>query len=127
MVPELKQIHPKLDLLCFWLLFCAASGVPVQAFAPAPECRHAAKFELGGCWGHVRGRVIWECTRRVRSGIFPYEVLYACEVHYDQDLQDEALKTCMVSTCSVLNVLLLTALPLHFHDFHLTIDNHYLY
>lgn len=59
------------------------------------ECRFAGGFgAVGGCYGAIKGRVIYSNQDYNRSGNYPREVLYYCHDHREQDEQDQNLYRC---------------------------------
>merc|ERR1719433_317155 len=60
-------------------------------------CRHEGVFNSGGCWGDVKGRVIYSNFGHYsQGGNFPWEVRYSCQAHRDEDLKDPEIYNCEV-------------------------------
>lgn len=72
LVPDLRAERPGLRLGFFWLEYCAHSGLDTATEAQAP-CRHEGRFNDRGCWGRVRGRIVYDNRFYHRGGNFPRE------------------------------------------------------
>lgn len=91
---ELHRIRPSLDLGKHQLMCCSARGVLRDGQTEA-TCRHEGGFHTGrGCWGSVRGRIVWSNNDYHFPGNFPQEVLYSCHTHAEDDAADEDLDMC---------------------------------
>jgi len=113
-VPAMQQARPKLDLGLFWLEYAAENGIKLDgsglancryqehgadedeqgAAAAAP--RAAAGAGQRGCWGRVKGRLVYSSSFYHRAGNWPVSVLYSCENHSAQDFADPEFQRCQV-------------------------------
>lgn len=97
---QLREIRPNLNLGFFWLQYCALRGVRVKDETKAAECRHEGALNTErGCWGPVRGRLIFSNQFYARGGNFPAEVSFSCQAHKNQDFHDPDLYRCEVCEC----------------------------
>ena len=118
-VAPMLAARPKLDLGLFWLEYCAENGIKVDGSGLA-DCRYqeggaideanvargaaaapAAAAAAGGagqrgCWGRIKGRIVYANNFYHRGGNYPREVLYSCENHAAQDFADVAYHRCQV-------------------------------
>ncbi len=100
---DIKTIRPSTNLGFFWMDYCAENGLPVSSRAIAsqqaalsapPPCRHADQVRDRGCWGPVRGRLVYSNTFYHRAGNYPIELLYSCHNHMQSDFTDPDLHVC---------------------------------
>jgi hypothetical protein len=119
-VQAMQAARPKLDLGLFWLEYCAENGIKLNGSGLA-DCRYQDAFEGGGdddqaagrpgaparvggaagagqrgCWGRVKGRIIYASNFYHRGGNYPRTVLYSCENHSQQDFTDDSYHRCQV-------------------------------
>lgn len=73
----------------------AAMPPPLPPPRPA-QCRHADAFDEGGCWGVVRGRILYTSSKDRRPGNFPDSVLFSCRMHAESDFADPDYFDCRV-------------------------------
>ena len=59
----------------------------------AANCRYQGRFQ-GGCWGRVKGRLVYSNQYYSQGGNFPNEILFSCEAHSNEDLVDERFHLC---------------------------------
>jgi len=65
------------------------------------SCRYEGRVEAGrGCWGAVRGRLVYGNTHNNLSGNYPLDVLHSCQNHREDDLADPDYYTCAM--CNLL-------------------------
>ena len=73
----------------------AAAGRPAGAAAAAGGQGQR------GCWGRVKGRIVYASNFYHRGGNYPRHVLYSCENHTQMDFADERYHRCQVSIALV--------------------------
>ena len=114
-VVPMLAVRPKIDLGLFWLEYCAENGIKTDGTgladcryeeggliaADAPAGARAAAGAAGGaaqrgCWGRIRGRIVYSSNFYHRGGNYPHEVLYACENHAQADFADPNYHRCHV-------------------------------
>lgn len=116
-VTPMLALRPKLALGLFWREYAAENGIRLDGKGLA-SCRYdeaadhdedddgRAPVRAGGaaagangqrgCWGRIRGRLVYGNDFYHRGGNYPRSVLYACENHRDQDFADPAFHRCHV-------------------------------
>jgi hypothetical protein len=60
-------------------------------------CRYAGRVvdnNQRGCWGQVKGRIVYSSNFYHTAGNFPSLVLYSCEQHAEEDYTDESYHRC---------------------------------
>ncbi len=92
------RIGAGIDLGRFWLCYCASVGRHIDPKKnDTPTCRHEAGGRNHvGCWGQVRGRVLYSCVEYERRGSYPTEVLFHCENHKEEDLVSPDVYKCAI-------------------------------
>jgi hypothetical protein len=88
-----QAIRPAIGLGLFWMEYCASSGTAVNARTPA-VCRHDGRVQGVGCWGAVKGRLVYSNVFYHRRGNYPEEILYSCAAHAEEDEKDDAFQKC---------------------------------
>eukprot|EP01083_Nonionella_stella_P068656 182481_1 len=68
---------------------------PVVPFVRA-LCRYESQFEAGGCWGEVRGRVVYSNLDYERGGNYPDSVIHSCRNHINEDFKQDDYTQCQV-------------------------------
>eukprot|EP00808_Paulinella_micropora_P024122 g6237.t1 len=101
LAPRLRAIRPGLNLGFLWLQYCAATGMRVGEDGEPAVCRHegAVNAERAGCWGRIKGRIIYSNQFYHRGGNYPAEVSFSCDAHRTMDERDEELFLCEVCEC----------------------------
>jgi len=105
-VNPMLDARPKLDLGLFWMEYCAENGVRMDGrglatcrYEEGGEVPHAAAAGGAGgrgCWGRIRGRIIYSNTSYPRSGNYPHSILYSCENHSQIDFSQPDFARCHV-------------------------------
>jgi hypothetical protein len=105
-VTSMLTLRPKLDLGLFWREYCAENGMKLDGKGLA-DCRYdegadgeaapqAAGAGQRGCWGRVKGRIVYANDFYHRGGNYPLAVLYSCQNHQEQDFTDPEYHRCQV-------------------------------
>mmetsp|Transcript_25951 Transcript_25951/g.62514 ORF Transcript_25951/g.62514 Transcript_25951/m.62514 type:complete len:975 (-) Transcript_25951:290-3214(-) len=102
MVTEsLARVNPRLEQGSLWLKYCAKSGRHGPPPSPAEaKCRFEGRIMGRGCWGPVKGTVVYsnQVSKRRNGfaiGNYPVEVVYVCSSHEAAHAVDTSLYKCM--------------------------------
>lgn len=88
LVEELRASNPSLNLGFSWIEYCAAAGLNPDGSGPAASCHFEGRFNERGCWGRLRGRIIYENISYHRQGNYPGEIVFCCLNHFREPLDD---------------------------------------
>jgi hypothetical protein len=88
------------DLGFFLLEYCAQEGLKPDGHTMA-ECRFNTDVAFRsriGCWGGIKGRLVYDSCFYLRPGNFPCEILFSCKAHQSEFTQreEDAYKFCAV-------------------------------
>jgi hypothetical protein len=71
LVPILQRYCPSLNLGFFYYLYCAEFGIELCPARSPATCRYEGRMNERGCWGTIKGRIVYANDFYERAGNYP--------------------------------------------------------